>query len=507
MQSGNSSVNAVEIAQNGHCLSPDSDQVETLGNLFGLRVRPVDSTESGMALERRWQPLLYDPKLGRMPNAGLVAALRMRAAENGIPIGLIRSPMHQLPEPDRRWQFMNPSVVDFVHQHERGLLACARDTAAWPIIYDLIRAYPQARILCVDSSRASLKKLQQSLRERDLAATYVSGDCPYPLQDHEDVHHPRIILATPRHLARNMDAEHADILLLLRAETCSSKLVDVTLAMVDARFRLFGLVRLDNEYARWDQDAMFATFGPAKVEIHRNHRVRRPAFTFFLPTPRRRANSSRDERFSSADWYWFHQRRNERICRIAKMFTRELRWDARLLGERDEILDALSRELPVSVAIVVDRARHAEVLANMLPDFRVYADDAALRNIDESFRLRVIRDRQGWDIDQKKILVGGEVHRHRGDNTVVLINAAGGNDSSNVPHSMLTCDDFRIHLPPLMIVDFHDRQHRKARRRSRNRVRDYGRRDIFSIGTSAEEERTRQFLSRQPEEETDDVVF
>ena len=274
MQSAVSFSGAVQIEQNGHCLSLDSDQVESLGDLFGLRVTPVDSSETGMALERKWRSLLYNPAVGRMPNAGLIAALRMRAAENGIPIGLIRSPMHQLPEPDRRWQFMNPSVVDFVHQHERGLLACARDTAVWPIIADLARAYPHARILCVDSSRASLKKLQQSLRERDLAATYASGDCPYPLQDHEDVHHPRIILATPTHLARNVDAEHADILLLLRAETCSSKLVDVTLAMVDARFRLFGLVRLDNEYARWDQDAMFATFGPAKVEIHRNHRVR-----------------------------------------------------------------------------------------------------------------------------------------------------------------------------------------------------------------------------------------
>ncbi|HQZ68928.1 MAG TPA: hypothetical protein PLY87_27760, partial [Planctomycetaceae bacterium] len=226
-------------------LTPEN--LERLGGdvTAGKRV-PVDDVVHGYDVGETRESLLLGQ---RIPNAGLIDWLRYRAHTSGYQLTeTCELPIATLPEPANRDQLEYPAWAEFVHCEHRGLVKVSTSVDIAVLIAELAVAFPSSRIMLlgrVNDLKPVYDRLltlvpNEVLQQKQLA--FVHGG--RPLRQSGDDDFPRIICCTPT-AAADLESEKCDIVVMHDAFECLHQLMALPLIQVDARFRLFGILRSD----------------------------------------------------------------------------------------------------------------------------------------------------------------------------------------------------------------------------------------------------------------------
>ena len=478
------------LERNGQHLTIDDKSLELLGGeLWGSRIDSFSTGKQGYDVRRESYPLLVSDKEYRTPNAGLIPVLRQRALELGVELNVEAiSEITQLPAPQNHHALSYPSVASFTRQHERGVIRVSGDFDRAVVVADLVRAFPESRLVVLAGKVAPLQRLHGKVAGqcKDVLPPgqirLVHDRCRLELGDDEEM--PRLILATFL-AAGDIDFPASDLVLLLDAEECVRDQAQLALEQMDARFRLFGILRANQRLAPFVADTIMAVFGPELIDLMSWGRVRRWAQVLWVEN--RQQSIAVDPGTSNFAYrcYYHNERRNRRIKQIA---VNCLEPKAPTAGEQGN--------RPRNVAILVDRVDHAVALGKMLPDWPIIAGDKIdTHGLPGSIRTRLKHGRR-QPIGRCQIVLSDAAQRRNGSDLDVVIWAAGGTGVEGLPASWLA------QMPgtnrPLLIVDFKDRFNAVTGTWSAKRNAAYEARDLFEIGVTPTQGRIRRFRSQQP---------
>ena len=482
------------VQQNGQRILVDDDLLDQIKyDIVGTRITTVENSRNGYRVQKHLASLLR----ATGPNAGLLSVLRCLARGQGLILQhQLLSGICGLPIPEMQPELKYPHIADFVRDHHRGLIRVPRHCEPAEIISDLVTAYPTQKIMVLGNHARQLRRISAILVAKKVRAVSINSRVTLWVPDDiDEADMPQVICSTPLE-AGTADFARANIVVLLDAFSCGQDRMQVALSQTDARFRLFGLARDCLVPAPSQADATFAVFGPDLLELHGIRRARRDTNIAWVPTPRQMVGpcGSAIELFKKC--YWHHDRRNRRICQLAKLLRAgapiapsTFRDVAQWLG------DAVYQ--PPTVTILVDRPIHAAVLSTTLPDWPVVISDAALDGLNGAFRNSVKRLRQQGTTAPQQIVVADTARRFPGHMSDVVIWAGGGSDVAALPTGWLG-SQYGINKP-LLIVDFDDAHNGDARQMTRQREQAYHQRDIYPVGTSLALGRLTRFLCRQQE--------
>lgn len=440
---------------------------------------------------------------GRMPNAGLIDVLSLRALKRGYRLAEIcESSISTLPEPADVDQVDYPAWVRFVHREHRGLVKVPGQFDIAVLIANLVVAYPTARIMFLGRINnlkpvyARLLRLvpQETRREKQLA--FVRNGRTLRLTEENDV--PRVIFCTPM-AAADLDSEKCDIVVIDDAFECMHETMQWPLVQVDGKFRLFGILRRDRKPKPYEKARIHQVFGFRQLDLMDGGRVRRPVHFAWIRhagqapagsviTTPAIGNRRSIESVDPQEAYVHNHKRNEQISRLAK----KLRTGAPLRESRfKDIRRWLNgRESQQrGVTVVVEHLDHAIQLARKLDNWPIIAAAKNnLHNLSKSTKRRIIARPQQWLPCQ--IVVADEGWTCGGFHSDVVIWAAGG--------VAITLPEFWTFTRnsadrPLLVIDFLDDFTEATRKWSYQRRHDLIRRDVFRVGTSAVIGRIHQF--------------
>jgi len=497
MQSAESSDAKIFYSQNGQYLTPESPLPEPLSELQGRRIDVLSDDERGVRLQKGRQSLSREPDGACIPNGGLWSAICYRARLNGFAAGRAVSPPIKSLNPPSFVHSEIPHLYDFVRQYSLGRIVYRNFDPAL-VIADLALTFCTAKIMVVGKHVNQLDRIHGVLSRFRVWSDYVCDRRPLHIPEGaEDSQLPQVILSTPTEVA-NLDGATADIMLLLQAETCANERFREMLAMRDGQFRLYGLMNEKTRVSPSESDVMYQVFGPEMVRLYPGKRTRRQLYVTWSATPGSSNSLTKSNEAFSRVCYWNHRRRNERICELATMLRGDADWDCRLLSDAG-FCQRLFPRRPVSVAILVDRPRHAHILSTMLPEWHVLAGKESLHGMPGSFRRRVGQRRSPFTLYEQCIILVDCDRNHRSLASQisfdVVIWAGGGQSPAPVPQLWLRTSGRGSH--PLLVIDFKDCHNRNARLLSNRRKNQYHQKEFFPPGISASQGRIATFLSRQ----------
>ena len=480
------------LVQNGQYVSLDDDHLRLLGDLTGRRLVASNDELHGYNVSPVRHSLLRTPDPARIPNAGCIPMLTFLARQRGIDLRVQASPtICTLPEPARVKHLRYPQLARFVRENERGLIRVPSGFAPEVLIHDLAFAYPRQRIIVLGNHVRELDRICQTLATHFPGIQSISSGKPLLLDDHEDM--PQIVCSTP-YQALDADFATSDIVLLLDAYHCVQERVQVALSEVEARFRLFGIVKTGRKFAPSETDAAAAVFGPEVLDISGSGRSRREANVAWVQTSSRRVDLEPKDSSFWRTCYGHNERRNHLTKQLAETLSAGIELDRHRFCDVATWFDGREYR-PQSVTILVDRLVHAMALSKKLPEWTVFTGDVSLDGCPGSFRKRMKRQRRQWMTGQRQIVLADAAQDFRGETTDVVIWAGGGRYIDSIPNSWLSADDGTS--KPLLLVDFDDVYNKTARAWSHDRKQGYFDRDVYPPGISAAQGRVAMFLMQQ----------
>ena len=431
----------------------------------------------------------------RIPNAGLKEFVAYLAERHGYQLDVRRSipASSLLPSAERPPWLTYPDVVDFVQQHESGLVQISGDSAIPQILSDLARAFPTIRIVLLANLTALTRAFQALQRsfpptaptEQQLTLVH---DGSTPIR-HDGQVIPGIILCTPAGAAE-IDLEKADVVLLWDAYQAMHLAFEWPLIQIDSRFRLFGFWRNTRKPTDYELARLRTVYGFQQLVLWQPGWYRRETHVAYCRSvfPSQLAAPSSDavpgqvtgaRTLNSMTAYIHNHVRNEQIRRLATKLSRgSAPVHPRYRDVRRWISNHASDRFAIS--IVVDRPEHAIMLARRLPDWSVIIDrECNLSDVSRRLRRRIQRDQQHGSLLR---IIDADTARTIRDCDSDIVIWAGGGTSVDLPDSWLhSCCETRR---PLLIIDFQDDYSRLARRYTRKRQEGLIERDIYSVGTS-----------------------
>lgn len=491
MQSTEASSCVITLLQNGHHISLDDDGLRLLGDVTCRQLDVTDDVLHGYDVRRTRQSLLRSTDGSRIANSGCIPLLQRVALQRNLDLRVIRSsPISDLPESSRIAYLAYPQLARFVRSRERGLIRRSSSVTAESVIYDLALAYPDQRIVVLGDHIRQNEKIFRCLAPKIEGVQCVSGRAPVVVEDDDEM--PSVLISTFTQAAE-IDFATCDIVLLLDAYDCIQKRAQLALTQIDARFRLFGLVKAGRTVSPSQEDTSMAVFGPEILDIYGFGRSRRDISIAWVDhhVPKvELQDSDRDYWFRC---YWHNERRNRRVRQLALALAAGEPLDRAKFADVADWFAGRDYE-PQSVAILTDRPLHAEVLSNMLLDWKVFAGDIPLDGSRGSFRNRAKRHRKQWTTSAKQIVLADAARQYRGETIDVVIWAGGGPCAAAIPDSWFRAEDDAN--KPLLIVDLWDQHNDTSREWSYDREYAYYRRDIFPAGISSPQGRIAMFLHR-----------
>ena len=471
-------------------LTPET--LEKLGGDVTVRKRvPVDDFVHGYDVREVRESALAGH---RMPNAGLIDLLAYRAWKRGYQLtGTSDTPISTLPEPANGDQLTYSAWAQFVQREPRGLVRISKPVDVAVLITELAVAFPSSRIMLLGRVNdlkpvyLRLRKLLPKEVHSQNQLAFVHGGCR--LRQADDAEFPRLICCTPTEAA-DLDSEKCDIVVMYDAFECLHELMAWPLIQMDAKFRLFGILRTDRKPKPYEQARLHQVFGFSQLDLMDGGRVRRdvhyawvrhagqaPAGSI-ISTPAlggRKATESVD----SLAAYVHNHHRNDQISRLAK----KLRAGNPIEGDqfRDvrrwlEVRGGQS----VSITVVVDRLDHAIQLQRKLGGWPIIADpEKNLHDLSKSTKRRINIRLQQWLPCQ--IVVADAAQNFQGQHSDVLIWASGG-VAMDIPAFWTFSHNNSDR--PMLIIDFLDDFTAATRKLSYQRRDDLAQRNIFRVGTS-----------------------
>jgi hypothetical protein len=384
---------------------------------------------------------------------------------------------------------LDRSFLSFVEQHERGVVQYDQ-TAVDParLVAQVAAGWPDRTVAAVVRREEEGKWLRGGLRSYGVDATLVTGR-------HHASGPSRVVVTTPVGLAYTpTEVEWLDILIAMDAQDATGKSYMECLSHA-WRARLYGLLTVDARPAPLELDQMHALFGFQELFVPQHgHRLR----------PLRVINNSvkgGPELPAHANLVvlkrrglWRHGLRNRRVARLARAFADG---DTSKLTQMVGPAGAVHLTSP-GVIILVENVEHALVLADVLPDWRVFTRaDVCEDGLtgDQIRRLHEQRDPFAWPLHA---IVTMEVLPTLDFRWIdVLVRADGGVGLPPLNLEALVESD-QGPVRPLLIADFNDRHHPVLRQRSRARQESYEDAGWFRPGIDPATARVERFLASRP---------
>lgn len=505
-----------DCTRDGQKLSIPNAVIDLFGGDLAVRKRITGTsrkhgynvTTQGESLLRGELDFHDDIELGHAPiaNAGMIEVLEYLAAEQDRKlrfrsvVTISTLPIPQL-DPGMQWS----ALPLFVRDVPWGLISVSSSLAD-EVIVDLVKAYPEQRIVVLGSVPA-LNRFDTKFGELikklcpNHARDYVKVDSDNHHHVRDDEEMPRLLMSTPLASAA-YEIEKCDLVILLDAHHCMNTNMQWPLMQVDARFRLFGLVDPTRIPKPFEQARLHRMFGFRRLDLMDRGRVRRPTYFAWVrqsgsispkaiiehPTlPGRRPRKTVD----AMPAYVFNHSRNATICDLAE----KLQQGAPLRSDRWRDVHRWRRDYgdgPLGVTILVDRLDHAAQLGRRLRDWPIVADRwSNLHGLPGNIRRRVRKGLENDATSNCQIVVVDQAHRLNDFTTDVVIWAAGGT-SANVPDAW----SYSATEPdrPMLIVDLLDAFDSTTESWSYWRRSGLEAQDVFRVGTSPHIGRIERFL-------------
>lgn len=378
-------------------------------------------------------------------NRGLAQVFPVVSLDGG-PVVAIPGSRPPLPEPSpvaaRVTQQVSTHVLQFVRDQDLGIIGLGPNVSRSRIIGEIASAYPEQSIAVLATTRNAVKKTVHELRKGDVRTEQVRSDsCPSSAA--------RVVVGTYEAMGHDMvELDKRDFILTLDAREALSERAQLALIASDLRGRLFGFVKLDEDFAPLENNHLAATFGfhQADVPIHG-----------FQPVV--------------VDVEWLKFRVQPPSGNTPATIKRNGVWRS---GLRNRLLAKYAKSAIVDhrVVMLVDSIKHACRLGRHLADWPISIDaDSNLDGLSTADHDVLLAGRSRWISGTNLIATATAFAAIRPHTFDTVIWAGSGPGLPPIPTSHLICSSDARHQ--MTVVDIRDRHHPLLRRWSRMRREAY----------------------------------
>jgi len=369
-----------------------------------------------------------------------------------------------LPRPDRdrlrRFPVVDESVLQFVRNHERGVIRIDHDcVSAVKLVAQLAHAFPFAQIIVVgvgsEVTKAFLDQLKEFLPGGEVGYT-TGGFPPYR----------RVMVCS----YIGLDATRcwqADIVIAIDAIESLGRQPFYWIQFAH-RARLFGVLNIGERLTPYDADGIADLFGFAQVVVPRHGCQPRPVVVAMTKINGGRPvgqHGTTTELLRRAIWH--HAVRNRRIATLARLLA-ECKPEA-IAARYPDLAGAvkwINPGRPPKVAVLVETVEHALALSRTLPGWRVVTgSEPYLSELPESDCQRLTVPLPLFV--PRIVTSAGLTSRSLADMDIV-IRAGGGWGALPVDPQ-----DNCVSANTLLVLDCADRHHCELRQASRRRMEQY----------------------------------
>ncbi|QGJ68572.1 Hypothetical protein PBC10988_2330 [Planctomycetales bacterium 10988] len=487
----------IALQRNGQHLILDDALLHRLGDVKVSYQQTNESCRCGYKIDSVDCSLLKSPDGYRLPNAGCLPLLQELADRNGKMIQVVTSPpISPLPLPSAQASANHPILSEYVRNHSNGIISVPHGYEETSVIASLSEAYPQQKMLVLGSKTSRLKRILSNLAgscvnetTRDRMA-FADGRLPLLLEPDQEM--PPLVFSTFKETA-NLDFSTADIVLFLDAKEAAHQKAQEALEVVDARFRLFGLLREDQKVSPYEEGVLMRVFGPERLFLRQGERTQRASQVAWVDHHQPTISMERIGPTFDYRCIWHNERRNREIVKLAKQLSNTDQLDPRKFPQPAQWLSSQDSN-PKTITILVDRLDHAVSLGEQLRDWPIIISKSVfLEGYPARVRKRLNRDRRRMHYGTRQIVMTdmAESYRSRPD---ILLWAGASPYPPSIPCKWREED--RDSNRPLLIVDFLDRFNRQTRKWSKSRKEIFAQQNIFEVGTDPTRERVHRFLEK-----------
>ena len=427
-----------KLYRNGHRFLLNDDQLADLKRLKAPRITPCD--DGGVRTTQ--QSLLHDG-VACLPMLGLRQLIRDELRRKGHDVQQVSSiPISKLPCPYVGSETSYPSLARFVQANVTGLIGAAPDfDVDVASIASLARAYPTNRIMVVGAQRKSLNRILRVLRKFGLPAQRALGRS----SGHSlEADAPKLLVSTFL-AAADFDLAHCAIVIFADAEECGHQRATMMLSQVDARFRVFGLMRRRQYHQQpaSTKSDLLRVFGAASIALKSYNRIRVDCRVTWIQNRQNFMDMCIEDVNYHRHVIWNNRRRNQKI----KAATNEV-----------------STNALEHTVILVKTLQHASALSRRLPDWQVCIADCEKREaerMNRRFSAKAKLLNTAW-LGSKAIVTTACAPAYPGYLARNIVWAGSGIEPE-IPVSWFYRKDDGIERP-VRVVDFTDRFNKEAYR-------------------------------------------
>lgn len=346
------------------------------------------------------------------------------------------------------------SALQAVVDEPWGQIEIRRDEDRLRLCCEICGLFPRSRFVVLVHNKRAVAEYAAELRKalKEPVAMWKQG-------------RPRVTVA----LGQWMPTPHRcpEILLLPFAEKATGK--ETLWRMRGKRWsfrRVYAFRHVSRELDWYKRLHLEQYVGPV---ISSPRRPRKTVLAAMLPTPADRVTKYEVPLTLKRKVYWSNEKRNRWIAALGAAFARNPKKALqRIVGKRIKPADLFSKRR-CRVAILVESAEHARTLARLLPDWRLAVDADA--------------SRRGLPCNTKNLQYVIATTTYASKHSVrcdVLIRATGTADALRMTRfpPLLTK---RYSEPAVLLLDFADLFHRRARRYAERRHEAYQRDDYYLV--------------------------
>ena len=464
--------NAVTVVRDGrhvHVLPP----VEAVRRVLVSAGIVVRDGVSGLALGWRQTPMaaVHADGLSFATLAGLEPAVVLACERAGYAVRLMGERPGPLPmpvlDPDAE-----PAVLEFVRAHDAGIIrhAPGRVNPA-RLVASVTRAWPALTVAVVAHTVDESRRVRDELNAAGVPCATVNN------RDRTFLGDDRVVVARPRGLgADEVHLHQRDVVFVLDGLAAWGRR-SIECLIHATRARMYGLVRIGVPISAHENDQLVALFGCASVTVPAYGRVERHVTVEMELVD---GGDRPSHMIAGIDLkragIWRHGLRNRLVAKTA----------------------AGLRAADRSAIVLVESIDHALALTEALPGWTIVADGPVnLAGLTSSCRKKLAETQHDpLAAFARPLIVTASALSHLPLDTIdVIVRADGGYGLPPFTPRQL---EARPGIPPLAVIDFHDRHHPALRRDSRARRQAYAKRGWFAPGIDPVVGRTALYLDTRP---------
>ncbi len=436
-------------------------------------------------------------------SAGLTEVVERLAATSGRTSRLLNYTGRPVPLPAPQCEKLptgyrhDREVLDFVQQHDLGIVKYHAGVDRYWLLTQIALAYPEATIAIATATYQEARRIHERLELLKVSSTLVTArHCPQEPG--------RVVVGTYTAMGHNpVESGKRDIFICVNAAHALGELAQMCLLQADFRCRLFGFLPASRRLAPSERDRLMATFGPHEFTVPAHgHRAVTPRVVWVKFRHRATPDTGNGSTAQlKRKLLWVNRIRNRRIARMAKLLCTGDHTE--LAQQFPAVSEAVGGREISHITVLVDGLEHAIGVADRLPGWPITCGaDASTDGLSQ--RQRSILERaRSWSMGYEILTAAAADHYAfrptRG--LTVIIWASSGTGLPPVPAAWQTAPTGES--AEILLVDFDDRGQPTLAKWTQQRKRAYREAEWLAPGVDPVAARIDRFLQtrqvrRQP---------